>query len=140
MNNSVPYQLLADLMLSLHVAVVAFVVGGLAFIIAGNVLAWRLANALWFRLAHLAAIAVVVAEAWLGVVCPLTSAEMWLRAQARASTYSGSFIEHWLGRFLYHDAPGWVFTAAYSLFGLAVAAVWWWFPPRFGKRARRTDA
>ena len=135
-----PYRALADLVLSLHVALVIFVVGGLAFIIVGNFRAWRLANALWLRLAHLAAIAVVVAESWLGVVCPLTSAEMWLRTQARATTYSGSFIEHWLSRVLYHDAPAWVFTAAYSLFGLAVSATWWCFPPGRGKRPRRTKA
>jgi Protein of Unknown function (DUF2784) len=136
-SDSLPYQVLADVVLSLHVGIVVFVVGGLAFIIVGNFRSWRWANALWFRLAHLAAIAVVVAESWFGVVCPLTSAEMWLRTQARATTYGGSFIEYWLGRILYHDAPSWVFTAAYSLFGLAVAATWWFFPPRPGQRTRR---
>jgi Protein of Unknown function (DUF2784) len=139
-SDSLPYQVLADVVLSLHAAIVIFVVGGLAFIIVGNLRVWRLANALWFRLAHLAAIAVVVAESWLGVVCPLTAAEMWLRTQARATTYSGSFIEHWLGRVLYYEAPNWVFTTAYSLFGLAVAATWWCFPPSPGRRKRRTGA
>ncbi len=135
--NEPPYQLLADAVLSLHVAIVVFVVGGLVLIIAGNLRAWRWVNALWFRLAHLAAIAVVVAEAWFGVVCPLTSLEMWLRAKARATTYSGGFIEHWLQRILYYDAPGWVFTLGYSLFGLVVAATWWYFPPRFNRRRQR---
>lgn len=122
MSESLPYQVLADMVLSLHVAIVAFVVGGLAFIIVGNLRSWRWANALWFRLAHLAAIAVVVVEAWFGVVCPLTSVEMWLRTKAGTSTYTGSFIAHWLERILYYEAPAWVFTAGYSLFGLAVAA------------------
>ncbi|MEQ1683541.1 MAG: DUF2784 domain-containing protein [Burkholderiaceae bacterium] len=139
MSDALPYQLLADAVLSLHLAIVVFVVGGLAFIVVGNLRAWRWANALWFRLVHLAAIAVVVAESWLGIVCPLTSAEMWLRTQARATTYSGSFIEHWLGRVLYWEAPTWVFTVAYSVFGLAVAATWWWFSPRSGKPAGRTE-
>jgi len=129
-SDALPYQVLADAVLALHVAIVIFVVGGLVFIIVGNVRAWRWANALWFRLAHLVAIGVVVAESWFGVVCPLTALEMWLRARARATTYSGSFIEHWLGRMLYHEAPSWVFTTAYSLFGLVVAATWWCFPPR----------
>ena len=140
MTDTFTYQVLADVLLSLHVAIVVFVVGGLAFIVVGNLRAWRLANALWFRLAHLAAIALVVAESWLGVVCPLTWAEMWLRSKAHTATYSGSFIEHWLSRVLYHEAPGWVFTAAYSLFGLAVAATWWWFPPRVGGRTPGADA
>ena len=78
-----PYQLLADLVLALHVAVVAFVVGGLVLVIVGNVARWRWVNALWFRLAHLGAIGVVVAQAWLGATCPLTRLEMWLRTQAR---------------------------------------------------------
>ena len=132
-----PYQLLADLVLALHFCIVAFVVGGLVLIVAGNLRAWGWVNALWFRLAHLAAIAVVAAEAWFDVTCPLTSLEMWLRAKARASTYSGSFIEHWLQRALYYDAPSWAFTLGYSLFALLAAASWWYFPPRSG---RRTDA
>jgi polyferredoxin len=124
------YSLLADLVLAAHVAVVVFVGGGLVCILVGNLRHWRWANALWFRLAHLLAIGVVVAEAWFGAVCPLTSLERWLRTQARARTYDGSFIAYWLQHLLYYEAPPWVFTLAYSLFGLAVAAAWWWFPPR----------
>lgn len=125
-----PYQLLADAVLSLHFGIVVFVVGGLVLIVAGNLRGWRWVNAGWFRLAHLAAIAVVVAQAWLGITCPLTTLEMWLRAQAGAGTYGGSFIEHWVARLLYYEGPPWVFALAYSLFALAVLAVWWRFPPQ----------
>lgn len=134
-HDAAPYQLLADVVLTLHFTIVAFVVGGLVVIVVGNLIGWRWVNALWFRLAHLAAIAVVAAEAWLGFTCPLTSLEMWLRGQARATTYSGSFIEHWLQRVLYYEAPSWVFTVGYSLFCLLVAAAWWYFPPRFKHRS-----
>ena len=72
----------------------------------------------------MAAIAIVVAESWFVVICPLTSFEMWLRAKAGETTYAGSFVEHWLQRVLYYEAPPWVFTVAYSLFGLLVAASW----------------
>ena len=136
-NESLPYQLLADVVLALHVAIAAFVVGGLVLIIVGNLRAWRWVGILWFRLAHLAAVAVIVAEAWSGVVCPLTSLEMWLRTNARGTTYAGGFVEHWLQRILYYDAPAWVFTLAYSAFGLAVAATWWYFPPQFRRRRER---
>jgi polyferredoxin len=139
-NDPLAYQLLADGVLALHVGVVVFVVGGLAFIIVGNLRSWRGANALWFRAAHLAAIAIVVAEAWFGAVCPLTAFEMWLRVRARATTYAGSFVEHWLQRILYYEAPAWVFVLGYSLFGLIVLAAWWYFPPRFNRRAREPDA
>jgi Protein of Unknown function (DUF2784) len=72
----------------------------------------------------------VAAESWVGVVCPLTSFEMRLRARAHESVYGGSFVEHWLQRFLYYDAPVWVFTLAYTLFALAVVVTWWRYPPR----------
>ena len=140
MSAAPPYQLLADLVLSLHVLVVVFVVGGLAFVIVGNLRGWRWVNALWFRLAHLGAIGVVVAEAWFGLVCPLTSLENWLRRNARTSAYDGSFIEYWLQRLLYYEAPSWVFTVGYSLFALAVAATWWAFPPRVRRRGANTNA
>jgi polyferredoxin len=138
MNDDLPYQLLADVVLSLHVAIVAFVVGGLVLVVAGNLRAWRWVNGLWFRLVHLAAIAVVVAEAWFGAVCPLTSLEMWLRSKARTSIYAGSFIEYWFQRILYWQAPTWVFTVGYSLFALVVAAMWWYFPPRSNRLGPET--
>jgi len=138
--DDMPYQLLADVVLTLHFSIVAFVVGGLVLTIIGNLGAWRWVNALWFRLAHLAAIAVVVAQAWFGATCPLTSLEMWLRANARTATYTGSFIEYWLHRLLYYEAPTWVFTLGYSLFGLLVAATWWCFPPTTKHSANDTDA
>jgi hypothetical protein len=124
-----PYRLFADIVLSLHVAVVLFVVGGLALIIVGNLKGRRWVNAPWFRVTHLGAIAVVVAEAWLRLTCPLTTLESWLRSKAGEETYSAGFIEQWLGRMLYYEAPAWVFVLGYSVFGLLVLAAWRSFPP-----------
>lgn len=123
------YPLLADIVLAVHVAIVAFVVGGLVTIIAGNLRGWHWVNRRWFRLLHLAAIAIVAAQAWLGVICPLTTLEMWLRAESNLPSYSGSFIGHWLQAILYIEAPAWVFTLVYTVFGLLVAATWLRFPP-----------
>lgn len=132
------FQLLANLVLVLHLAVVLFVVGGLLLVLAGNLRRWRWhwVNARWFRLAHLAAIGFVVVQAWLGQICPLTTLEMWLREQGGVAGYGGGFIEHWLQRVLYYEAPWWVFAVGYSLFGLLVVAAWVRFPPerRRGKR------
>ena len=135
MNSAMPYQGLADLVLALHFAVVVFVVAGLAVVIVGNLLGWPWVNAWWFRGAHLAAIAIVVAEAWLGFTCPLTTLESWLRAQAGAAGYSRSFVETWVQRVLFYEAPPWVFAAGYTVFGLLVVAAWWRFPPRRRGRA-----
>ena len=123
------HRLIADGVLLLHFCIVFFVVGGLLLILVGNLRSWKWVNAWWFRIAHLAAIAIVVAESWLGIVCPLTTLEAWLRTQAGTETYSASFIEHWVQRLLYYEAPPWVFTLAYTVFGLAVGAAWWFFPP-----------
>ena len=131
------FHLAADAVLVLHFAIVLFVVGGLVLIIVGNLFGWRWVNALWFRLLHLAAIAIVVAEAWLGITCPLTTLEMWLRAQSGAgiaANYSESFIGHWLQRLLFYSAPPWMFVLAYTVFGALVVAVWFRFPPTFKKR------
>ena len=125
--------LLADAVLVSHFALVVFVVGGLPLIVVGNFVGWNWVNALWFRLAHLAAIAIVAAEAWLGITCPLTTLELWLRAQSGVNTwlaYSDSFVGYWLRRLLFYSAPPWVFVLAYTVFAALVVAVWFWFPPR----------
>jgi polyferredoxin len=133
-------QALADLVLVLHLAVVLFVVGGLVLVVAGNRARnrakWSWVNRVSFRLIHLAAIGTVVAQAWFGITCPLTTLESWLRLQAGGTAYQTGFIEHWLHQLLFYQAPGWVFTLVYSLFGLLVAASWWRYPPRFGQPSR----
>ena len=131
------YQVLADAVLALHIAVVLFVVGGLVAILVGQVRRWCWVDRPWFRLAHLGAIGFVVLESWFGIVCPLTTLEMFLRGKAQGWTYDGGFIEHWLQRMLYLDAPGWVFTVAYSVFGALVVASWWFFPPTRRDRSLR---
>jgi hypothetical protein len=136
MPDAMMWRWLADAVLVLHVGYVVFVVAGLLLVVVGNLLGWRWVNGIGFRVAHLAAIGVVVAESWFGMVCPLTTLESWLRAQGGAGAYSGDFIAHWLQRLLFWNAPAWVFTTAYTLFGLAVAATWWRFPPRSRRRGR----
>ncbi|QPF71572.1 DUF2784 domain-containing protein [Roseateles sp. DAIF2] len=125
--------LLADLVLLLHLAVVLFVLLGLLLIVAGNLRRrrWGWVNGWAFRGAHLATIALVVAEAWLGLTCPLTSLEAWLRVSAGGRAYGEQgFIADWLHRLLFYSAPDWVFALLYSGFGLLVLLAWCYFPPR----------
>ncbi len=128
------YRALADALLLLHVAVVLFVVLGLLLVLAGGWRRWHWVRSPAWRLLHLLAIGVVVAEAWLGIGCPLTTWEMALRERAGAAIYRGSFIEHWLHAALFWSAPAWVFTVLYSAFGLLVLVSWFIVPPRgFGR-------
>ena len=133
MNSSIPWLALADAVLVVHVGVVLFVVIGPVVVLVGNKSkrpGWVWVNSLYFRLAHLGAIAYVAAQAWLGITCPLTTLEQWLRASGGETVYGGGFIEHWLSRLLFWNAPAWVFTLIYTLFALMVVAVWWRYPPR----------
>ena len=122
--------LLADVVLLSHVLFVAFVVFGLFAIFAGKLLGWAWVLDPWFRSIHLAAIGVVVIQAWFGVVCPLTTLEMALRREAGDATYAGTFVSHWLDAILYYRAPAWVFAVAYTAFGILVVLSWFWARPR----------
>ena len=124
-----PYLLAADAVLLLHVLFVVFVVVGLLLVIAGRLLSWDWVRNWWFRVIHLGAIGVVVLQAWLGVICPLTRLEMYLRDKAGDTTYGGSFVSHWLEAILYYRAPAWVFAVAYTLFAIVVVMSWVWVRP-----------
>lgn len=124
------YQTLADAVLLLHTSFVVFVVAALALIIVGGYRQWRWVRNWWFRVVHLGGIAIVVAQSWAGLLCPLTTLEMWLRGQAGGVQYEGSFIQYWLERVLYYEAPDWVFVVAYTVFGLLVILTWLRFPPK----------
>lgn len=124
------YLLAADAVLLIHVLFVLFMIAGLLLIIAGRFRSWTWVRNPWFRIAHLAGILVVVLQAWLGIICPLTTWEMLLRAKAGDTVYAGSFVAHWLQSVLYYQAPDWLFALAYSLFGFLVAASWVWVRPR----------
>ena len=124
------YRHLADAVLLLHVGVVIFIVGGLLLVLAGGRTGWRWVRNFRFRLLHLAAIVYVAGQSWFGMACPLTLLESWLRLRALQAAYQRGFIEDWLQRALYFDAPAWVFVAGYSLFAGLVMLSWAWYPPR----------
>lgn len=130
MEHATLFQVLANATLVLHAALVMFVVLGLPLIVAGSCLKWGWVGNRWFRLSHLGAIGLVVAESWLGIDCPLTTLESWLRDLAGQVVYNDGFIAFWLRRLIFFEAPAWVFTVGYSAFGVLVILSWWFFPPK----------
>ncbi|MBV9345263.1 MAG: DUF2784 domain-containing protein [Gammaproteobacteria bacterium] len=85
------WSLLADLLVTLHFAFVAFVV-------TGGLLAWRYPRLIAL---HLPALAWGV---WVEVssrVCPLTPLENQLRQRGGEAGYSGGFLAHYLHGLLY---------------------------------------
>ena len=80
------YQALADLVLLVHAAFIAFVMfGGLLALWKPSIAFLHLPALLWG--------AVVIAMGW---ICPLTPLENTLRGMAGNEGYSGGFIEHYL--------------------------------------------
>jgi hypothetical protein len=135
--NPTAAALLADALLALHMGVVLFVVGLLPLVLVGGIRGWRWVRHRGLRQWHLGLMAFIAAQAWLGRLCPLTVWEQDLRHIAGQTAYQTSFIEHWLSRLLYWEAPWWVFVAAYTGFALLVAGAWWWVRPVGTKSARR---
>lgn len=136
--NEQQFLLAADAVLILHTLFVAFVVFGLLLVVAGGALSWDWVRNRTFRITHLVAVGIVVLQAWIGMICPLTRVEMWLRSRSGSAVYEGSFISHWLESILYYQAPAWVFAVCYTAFGAVVAGSWYLVRPRPRTREQGT--
>jgi hypothetical protein len=133
------YRFLADLVVVVHFAYVAFVVLGFLLVLLGIVLKWGWVRNFWFRMLHFAAIGVVALQAVIGVLCPLTILERELRTAAGETVDQASFIGRWVNELLFYHWPQWVFTLSYCLFAAAVLATLWLAPPRGPRRRAGSD-
>jgi Protein of Unknown function (DUF2784) len=87
----VTFRILADAVLVLHFAFIAFVVAGGLFVLRWPKLAW----------VHLPAAAWGAIVMFTGGVCPLTPLENRLRIAGGGEAYAGDFISHYLGAVIY---------------------------------------
>jgi hypothetical protein len=85
------YRCLADAVVLVHLAFVAFVV-------AGGVIVLRWPRAAWV---HIPAALWGVAVEWSGLVCPLTPLEVTFRRWGGEAGYAGGFVEHTVLPLLY---------------------------------------
>ncbi len=125
------YRVLADVLVVIHFAYVAVVVGGMAAILVGLWRKWRWVRNFWFRLIHLLMIGVVAVQAILGLHCPLTVWEYQLRVAGGGEGRPGTFVARLVHGMLFFELPPWVFTAGYILFGAAVLLTFVLAPPRW---------
>ena len=128
------YSLLADLVLITHLAFVAFVVLGFMLIWAGYFCGWTFVSNIAFRVAHLLAISLVLAESLFGIICPLTRWENQIRLRAGETAYQDSFVQHWVGRILFYECNEKTFTVLYACFFVFVLLTFWIVPPRHDHR------
>ncbi len=121
-----PYRLLADLVVTLHLLFVAFVV-------LGGLLALRWRRVVWLHLPAAVWGALIEFAGW---VCPLTPLEKWLRGLAGEAGYRGGFIEHYMLPVLYPAGltRGVQLVLGAFVVGVNVAVYWLVF-----RRAARPD-
>lgn len=114
-----PYHLLADAVLVLHLAFIVFAV-------AGGLLLWRWPRVVWL---HVPAVLWGVGIELSGGMCPLTPLENRLRQFAGEAGYAVGFIEHYLLPLIY--PPGltpawqWLLGGGLAVFNVLVYACWW---------------
>jgi len=124
--------MLADAIVIVHLCIALFVLTGVPLIYLGAARHWAWVRSWRWRLLHLIAIAFIAAESLVGIACPLT---VW-EDRLRGKQVSTGFIERWIDRILFYDAPTWVFTAAYVAFAALVAITWVAVPPTKGPHKR----
>lgn len=103
-------RLLADAVVVLHLAFVAFVVLGVVLVVRWPRAAWiHLPAAMWGAFVELS-----------GSICPLTPLENWLRTRGGGAAYSTSFVEQYVLPVLY---PAALTREAQMALGVAVVAI-----------------
>ena len=123
---------LGQLILALHLMVIAFNVAGLVVIPLGARWGWRFVRIRWLRLLHLASLAVVAVQAVFGEACFLTIWQSDLTGQGQADP----LIMRFVNGLIFWPLPLWVFTALYLGVFAYVVALWRLVPPERRRRRR----
>ena len=93
--NSGTYIALAEVVLFLHGAFIAWVAVGVLFTRNRPVLRWL----------HIASLSWGIAVELFPWMCPLTLVENWLESRAGVQPYQGGFLLHYLDKLVYPDIP-----------------------------------
>lgn len=115
--------------LAVHLAVIALNIFGLIVIPLGAWQRWAFVRARWWRVLHLASLAVVALQAALGRACFLT---LW-QDDLIGGGQADPMIMRFVTGLIYWPLPAWVFTAAYLAVFAYVVTLWVLVPPRGGR-------
>ena len=122
------YTVLADLTILFHFLWILFLIFGVVFAIKRSKIAWF----------HLGGLLFSLFINTLGMYCPLTYLENYLRSTHGASVpYPGSFIAHYLERIIYLDLPERTIRMGEILFVCLNLVVYGVLAKRYFMRSRR---
>ena len=123
-------SILADAILFLHVLVIAFNIFGLVAIPLGAWRGWSFVRVFWWRMLHLAILAVVALQALLDQACFLTLWQSSLLRAAGEPALEEPLIRRWVSSVIFWPLPLWVFAVFYVAIWVYVLALWRFVPPR----------
>jgi hypothetical protein len=118
--------ILALIVLATHVAIIAFNLFGLIAIPLGAWWRWRFVRIRWWRMLHIAVLAIVALQALFGRACILT---LWQDSLAGSSS-SSPLIMRWVTGLIYWPLPMWFFALLYLAVFAYTLALWFLVPPR----------
>ena len=123
-------HLAANLIAAVHIAYFLFIVGGMVAIVVSlrQPIPW--VRNLWFRIAHIAAIYIVLFEEITGLPCPLNVLQWGAREAATGSAESSTGVSGMLDFLLYHTVSPLALDIMYWSFGALVLVMLWMVPPR----------
>ena len=118
--------LLVDIILILHFLVVIFITVGFLLVAIGYYYDWSWIKNFKLRLFHFGLMFIVTFETLVGITCPLTSIENYLRG----INNSKSFISFWIEKIIYWDFPTSFFMFLYFVFLGWTLLMWKIYPPK----------
>jgi hypothetical protein len=124
------FLVLADVVLAIHLAVMAFNVFGLIVIPLGAVRGWEFVRIYWWRALHVGILAIVALQALAGRACFLTDWHAMLVRAAGRNESSTPLIERFVERIIFWPVAPWVFVVLYLVVCVYTLLLWRVVPPR----------
>lgn len=130
---------LSQLVLALHILVIAFNLFGFVAIPLGAWRGWTFVRIRWWRLLHLASLAIVALQAMFGAACFLTLWQGALLDEAGIPATRAPLVQRWVESLIFWPLPLWLFSALYLVLFAYTLLLWRLVPPARPKPLRRGE-